>query len=78
MRLREPLWVEIDNSGDGATASAIQLECYGMGDTEPEALEDLSRSLVSDYRFLLENEHKLGVHPLRLLTLFRELVEETA
>lgn len=77
LRLRAPLWVALHDGEETVSASSTDLECYGVGDSDAEALEDLRIALVSDYRFLVGNEDRLGVNPRRLLALFRELIEET-
>lgn len=75
-RLRQPLWVEVDTSGESTVSAHVSdLEEYGTGATEYEALEDLRVSLSETYSFLLENASVLGPGPASQLRRFRELVE---
>jgi hypothetical protein len=75
-RLRQPLWAELDASGEFVTAHAPELEEYGTGATEYEALDDLRSVLLDTYTFLLENEAKLGPAPANQLRRFRDLLEK--
>lgn len=74
-RLRQSLWVELDASGDGVTAHVPELEEYGTGATEYEAVSDFRSVLLDTYVFLLENEPSLGPAPANQLLRFRDLVE---
>jgi hypothetical protein len=75
-RLRQPLWAELDASGEVVTAHAPELEEYGTGATEYEALDDLRSVLLDTYTFLIENETKLGPAPTSQLQRFRDLLEK--
>lgn len=74
-RLRQPLWAELDATGEGVTAHISELEEYGAGATEYEALEDLRSVLVETYTFLIENEADLGPAPRKQLQRFRDLAD---
>jgi hypothetical protein len=75
-RLRKALWVELDSSGEETvTAHISELEEYGTGATEYEALEDLRLVLIEAYDFLLENAVSLGPSLASQLRRFRDLVE---
>jgi hypothetical protein len=75
-RLRQPLWVELDSSGEHqVTAHVSDLEEYGTGSTDYEALEDLRAVLVETYSFLLENASSLGPGLAAQLRRFHELME---
>lgn len=75
IRLRQALWVDIDASGEDVTAHVADLEEYGQGHTEYEALDHLRAVLVDTYSFLSENEAELGPGPARQLQRFRDLLE---
>ncbi|MDQ6769840.1 MAG: hypothetical protein M3Z54_07630 [Gemmatimonadota bacterium] len=75
-RLRQTLWAALDASGDAVTAHVPELEEYGTGVTEYEALDDLRSALLDTYTFLLENETKLGPAPTAQLRRFRDLLEK--
>jgi len=73
-RLRIPISVVIDSSGAQVTAHAIDLEDFGVGETEYEAVDDLRRSLRETYAFLLENESELGPIMVKQLARFRDVL----
>jgi hypothetical protein len=78
LRLRMPLAVVIDWSGEQTTAHAVELEDYGVGDSEYEALDDLRGSILQTYGFLRENEADLGPSLAKQLRRFREVLVEQA
>ena len=78
LRLRMPLAVVLDWSGEQTTAHAVELEDYGVGDSEYDALDDLRGSILQTYEFLRGNEADLGPTLVKQLRRFREVLVEQA
>ncbi len=74
--LRSAIPVELYFEEGSVIAHAPDLEEFGEGDSEYEALEDLRHSIVEEYQFLKANEQSLGAAPAGQLRRFRELIEE--
>jgi hypothetical protein len=66
LRLVEPLSVSLECDGEQVIAYAPDLDLFGYGDTESEALDDLRRT-VADLYYTLQEEHKsLGPMPAQV------------
>jgi hypothetical protein len=76
-RLRIPVAVEVSSDEGVVAAHAIDLEVYGAGGSEYEALADLRRIIVEELEDLVEAEKMLGPGLASRLRRFRELVEQT-
>jgi hypothetical protein len=74
-RLKRDLFVEIDSSGSAVTAHSIELEEYGSGETEYEALASLRHALCETFDFLGTNQNQLGPDLEAQLARFNDLVE---
>jgi hypothetical protein len=62
LRLVAPLFVVIEEQDDVVVASNADLDVFGYGDTEAEALQDLREIIVEAYFDLKTNRDKLGAH----------------
>jgi hypothetical protein len=65
--VREPIPVSIEVSEGQATACSYDLEQFGVGGDEFEALDDLRATIIELYH-ALKNEPNLGPLPRRQLT----------
>lgn len=52
--------VKVEKSDEGFTASWIEIDEFGYGDTPAEAIHDFRRSLASLHRSLKQDESRLG------------------
>jgi hypothetical protein len=62
LRLVAPLYVVVEDEAEAVVASNADLDVFGYGDTEAEALEDLRDAIVETYFELREDSHRLGPH----------------
>jgi hypothetical protein len=60
LRLREPLAVSLDYDESQVIAYCYDLDVFGYGETEIEALNDLRQTIVDLYFTLRENRRNLG------------------
>jgi hypothetical protein len=74
LRLAQPLPIELSPAADGVVAHAPDLEVFGSGPTDYEALDDLRRVIAEEYAYLKEHESELGPLPKRQLARFREII----
>jgi len=72
--LREPITISLENDGYQFIAYAPDLDIYGWGDTEYEAIEDLRQSIVELY-FDLKGE-KLAPSLRKIWDYLNSIVEE--
>lgn len=76
LRLRVQLPVRIVDEQVQVVVDSPDLEVYGVGETEGEALDDLRQAIGSAYQSLKEFEGRLGVVPEKQFRRFKELLEE--
>jgi hypothetical protein len=62
LRLIAPLYVIVEEQDNLVVASNADLDVFGYGDTEAEALQDLREVIVETYADLSLHQHKLGPH----------------
>lgn len=74
-KLKRELFVEVDSSGSEVTAHSVELEEFGQGETEYEALSNLRRALCETFDFLIANKPKLGADLQDQLARFVDLIE---
>lgn len=60
LKLREPLAVSLDYDESQVIAYCYDLDVFGYGETEIEALNDLRRTIVDLYFTLRESKRTLG------------------
>ena len=76
LRLRNPIAVSLEDDGVQVIATAYDLDLFGYGETEGEALDDLRHTIVDLYLTLRENVNALGVLPQRIWEYLADVVEE--
>jgi len=74
LEINVPLPVTLENDGYQSIAYAPDMDIYGCGETEYEAIEDLRRS-IADLYFDLKEE-KLGADLQRIFEYLRSVVVE--
>ena len=74
LRLAGPLAVFVEDDGHQVIASSADLEVFGYGETEAEALEDLRRTICDLYVELQERPRDLGPLPQRVWDYLSEVV----
>ncbi|MCE7987235.1 MAG: hypothetical protein DYG89_39190 [Caldilinea sp. CFX5] len=62
LRLVAPLYVTIEEEDGTVVASNADLDLFGYGDTEAEALQDLREVIIETYHDLAANQANLGPH----------------
>ncbi len=62
LRLVAPLFVTVEEQDDIVVASNVDLDTFGYGDTEAEALDDLRAVIVETYFDLKLDQANLGPH----------------
>jgi predicted RNase H-like HicB family nuclease len=60
LRLVAPLYITIEEEAGTVVASNVDLDVFGYGDTEAEALQDLREVIVETYFDLKANQNNLG------------------
>jgi hypothetical protein len=76
LRLRNPIAVSLEDDGTQVIASAYDLDLFGYGETERDALDDLRRTTVDLYLTLRENEGALSSLPQQIWEYLTDVVEE--
>ncbi len=76
LRLRNPIAIALEDDGGQVIASAYDLELFGYGETEGEALDDLRHTIVDLYLTLRENVNALGALPEQVWEYLADIVEE--
>jgi hypothetical protein len=66
----------LEDDGAQVVASAYDLDLFGYGETEGEALDDLRHTIVDLYLTLRENVTALGPLPDRVWDYLTNIVEE--
>jgi len=66
LKLKEPLPVLLESDDEQTVAYCHDLEVFGYGDTEGEALTDLRETIADLYFELSENCQKLGPFPQKI------------
>lgn len=62
LRLVAPLYVALEEEDGTVVASNADLDLFGYGDTEAEALQDLREVMIETYHDLKANQSTLGPH----------------
>jgi len=76
LRLVEPLSVSLEYDGEQVIAYAPDLDLFGYGDTESEALDDLRRTVADLYYALQEERESLGPMPARVWGYLAHIIVE--
>jgi len=76
LRLIAPLPIVLQYGEESVTACSYDLEDFGVGATEFEALADLRATIVELYFSLREDQHRLGWQPRRDWAFLRSIIQE--
>ena len=76
MRLRNPIAVSLVYDGAQNIATSYDLDVFGYGETEGEALDDLRRAISDLYFVLKRNRDDLGPLPQQVWEYLTDTVEE--
>ena len=78
LRLKQPLLALIERNEKEFVCDCPDVDIYGVGDTEQEAIVDFSENL-EDFFYLLkkEGEKKLGKQMIHIWRFLKTIIEET-
>ncbi len=76
LKLKEPLVTHLESDKDGVIAFCYDLDVFGHGDTEGEALEDLRKTISDLYFELVSNKKDLGPFPQKIWDYLSSIVEK--
>ena len=74
-KLREPLAISLEFENGGVCACCYDIDMYGEGKTEEEAIDDLCEVIIDYYESLKEDEDKLGEIPKRHWIYLKDVIE---
>lgn len=77
LTLKQPLPVVIQYGDTAITACSYDLEDFGVGDTEFEAVNDLKATIAELYFALKENQDRLGPQPEKDWLFLRSIINES-
>jgi hypothetical protein len=77
LRLTAPLPVVLQYGEESVTACSYDLEDFGVGATEFDALADLRATLVELYFSLKQDRDRLGWQPRREWAFLRSIIQES-
>jgi hypothetical protein len=78
LKLSSPIAVSLEDDGVQIIASAYDLDVFGYGETEGEALDDLRRTITDLYFTLQDDAKALGPMPHRVWEYLSDIIEETS
>lgn len=76
LRLKPPLPIVLQYGEESVTACSYDLEDFGVGATEFEALADLQATVVELFFSLKQDQHRLGPQPQREWAFLRSIIQE--
>lgn len=76
LKLKEPLAIYLEYDKDQTIAFCYDLDIFGYGETEGEALEDLRKSINDLYYELKENRKVLGLLAKKVWDYLSMIIEE--
>jgi hypothetical protein len=74
--LKQPLSVTLESEDSEIVASCYDINMYGCGDNEEEAIDDLCTVIVEYYESLKEDKEKLGCLPQKHWIYLSNVIEE--
>ncbi len=77
LKLKEPLAVYLESDSEGVIAYCYDVDVFGNGETESEALEDLRKTISDLYSELESNKDNLGPVPEKIWDYLLSIVEKT-
>ncbi len=75
-QLRQPIPILIEEEGDVTIATYDDVDLYGTGEDEQEAISDLCAAIVEYYEGLKEHEGRLGEIPAQEYTFLKGIIVE--
>ena len=78
LKLSSTIAVSLEDDGVQIIATAYDLDVFGYGETEGEALDDLRRTITDLYFTLKDNAKTLGPIPHRVWEYLSDIVEESS
>ena len=78
LKLSSPIAVSLEDDGVQIIAAAYDLDVFGYGETEGEALDDLRRTITDLYFTLKDNAKALGPMPHRVWEYLSDIIEESS
>ena len=78
LKLSSPIAVSLEDDGVQIIASAYDLDAFGYGETEGEALDDLRRTITDLYFTLKDDARALGPMPRRVWEYLSDIIEESS
>lgn len=76
LKLKEPLAVHLEYDKEEVVAFCYDLDIFGYGESEIEALDDLRKTILDLYYELKENKDNLGILPERIWDYLSFIVDE--
>lgn len=76
LKLKEPLAVHLEYDKEEVVAFCYDLDIFGYGESEIEALDDLRKTILDLYYELKENKDNLGILPKRIWDYLSFIVDE--
>lgn len=75
--LTQPLWAVIETNGTEVICDCPDIDIYGVGETEQEAIIDFSQNL-EDFYYLLKDagEEKLGPQMIYIWRFLEKIIKE--
>ncbi|TEU10856.1 MAG: hypothetical protein E3J21_25075 [Anaerolineales bacterium] len=78
LRLNSPIAVSLEDDGVQVIAAAYDLDVFGYGETEWEALDDLRHTITDLYFTLKDDARALGPMPRRVWEYLSDIIEESS
>lgn len=78
LRLSSPIAVSLEDDGVQVIAVAYDLDVFGYGETEWEALDDLRHTITDLYFTLKDDARALGPMPRRVWEYLSDIIEESS
>ena len=78
LKLSSPIAVSLEDDGVQIIAAAYDLDVFGYGETEGEALDDLRRTITDLYFALKDDVRALGPMPRRVWEYLSDIIEENS
>lgn len=76
LKLKEPLSAYLETDPEGIVAYCYDVDVFGHGETESEALEDLRKTITDLYFELEGNKDNLGPYPEKIWAYLSDVVEK--
>jgi len=77
LHLLQPISLNLDYDENMVLAYSYDLDVFGYGETESEALNDLRQTIVDLYLELRENKNNLDINAKKVWNYLNSIIEET-